>query len=320
MDLSIVTTLYRSSTFIEEFYSRICATAERVTADFELVFVNDGSPDNSLEIVLSLLEKDARVKVVDLSRNFGHHYAAVAGLAQTLGDRVFIIDVDLEEQPEYLLPFIEEFERQQTEVVFAVQRSRGGNVFKKHSGSLFYKLFNLLSETKIPENVCTMRLMSRRYVDAVIDVKDKNIFLAGNYAWIGFKQTPFPIEKRTRKGSSYTLKRRLSLFLNAITSFTAYPLWIIFLTGLSISIAFALIGFTLIIQKILSPASVVEGWVSVIVSIWFLAGIIISFLGIIGLYIAKIFNEVKERPQYIIRAIYSRGAEKTVHLSYKSFT
>ena len=151
---------------------------------------------------------DPRVVLVDLSRNFGHHQAAVAGLAQARGRRVFIIDVDLEEQPEWLAGFAEEHDRTRADVVFGVSAVRRGTAFRRQAGTWFWKLFNLLSDVKVPANPCTVRLMSRRYVDALLTMPEKNLFLAGSYAWLGFEQVPLVVQKLVRPTrSSYTIRR-----------------------------------------------------------------------------------------------------------------
>lgn len=306
--LSIVSTLYRSEATVREFHERMVAAAAAVTPDFELVFVDDGSPDAAAAIVRELRSRDPRICLVELSRNFGHHQAAVAGLSQARGARVFIIDVDLEEQPEWLPEFIAELERTGVDVVYGVSARRKGSVFRRLSGLAFWKLFNLLSETHVPESPCTVRLMSRRYVEALLLLPDRNLFLAGNYAWLGFPQLARQVEKAQRRSpSSYTLTRLIALFIDAITSFTSYPLRLIFASGVLISSAALLAGAFLVTKKLLYPESISLGWPSLMVSIWFLGGVMIAFLGIIGIYLSKIFNETKGRPLYVVKNVAPAG-------------
>ena len=308
MKLSIVSTMYRSAPFIAEYYDRMSKAAASATQDYEIVLVNDGSPDDSLERAIALAQTDPHVKVVDLSRNFGHHYALVAGLTQAEGERIFLIDIDLEEQPEWLAHFLTEQERSQADVVFGVQRVRVGGFFTRHLGGMFYKLFNALSETKIPENLCTVRIITRDFACALLTLRDRNLFLAGNFAWTGFRQLPIPVQKERRpSASNYNLRRTLRLFFDAISSFSSYPLRAIFVTGLIISIISGSVGIEMAIRKLLYPEAVALGFSSIIVSIWFLGGLIIFFLGVIGLYLSKIFVEVKDRPQFIIRKVYRRA-------------
>ena len=311
VDLSVVTMLYRSEAWLPEFHRRAAAAAEGLTSSFEIVYVNDGSPDAAVTLVREIQRSDPRVVLVDLSRNFGHHQAAVAGLAQARGRRVFIIDVDLEEQPEWLGRFAEEQERTRADVVFGVSAVRRGTLFRRQTGSLFWKLFNLLSDVKVPENPCTVRLMSRRYVDALLRMPEKNLFLAGSYAWLGFEQVPLMVEKLVRPArSSYTLGRLAALFLDAVTSFTSYPLRLIFLSGITIACASLLFGSLLLAWKVAEPDAVALGWSSIIVSIWFLGGLSIAFLGVIGIYLSKVFLEAKDRPLYVVRSVESGGARE----------
>jgi putative glycosyltransferase len=307
-ELSVVTMLYRSEPWVRRFYERIVPAAESLDASFEIVFVNDGSPDAAASEVRRLVQTDPRVVLVDLSRNFGHHQAAVAGLRHARGERVFIIDVDLEEQPEWLPRFWREQRESGADVVFGVNSVRRGTAFRRHVGGSFWKLFNVLSEVQIPHNPCTVRLMSRRYVDALLTLPDKNLFLAGNYAWLGFRQLPIGVQKEIRPTrSSYTIGRLFSLFLDAVTSFTSYPLRLIFFVGVTIAAVALLFGSVLVAWKTYSPGSISLGWSSLIVSIWFLGGIVIAFLGVIGIYLSKVFTETKNRPLYVVQSV-ERGA------------
>lgn len=310
--LSIVTTLYRSAPFIEEFYKRMVACAEQCTTSFELVFVDDGSPDDSSEIVKRFLSEDTRVRLVELSRNFGHHHAAFAGLAHSRGELIFYIDVDLEEQPEWLAMFYREMHKLDVDVIFGVQSQRSDNGIKKISSTLFYTLFNMWSETRIPTNPCSIRLMRREYVSALLSLGDSNLFLAGMQAWAGFRQQAIQVNKQPRRfgGRSYSFTHVIGLFVNAITSFTSYPLRLIFFMGLLTSLLAGLCGGILLIRKFFNPETVLLGWASLMVSFWFLGGAIMCSLGVIGGYLAKIFNEVKGRPVYIVRKIYEHKQQK----------
>lgn len=307
--LSIVTMLYRSEPYVREFYARATQAAAEVSADFELIFVDDGSPDGSATIVRELAARDRRVTLVDLARNFGHHQAALAGLHEARGDRVFIIDVDLEERPEWLVEFASEQLRSGADVVYGVAARRGGGLIKKEVGALFWRLFNLLSDVPVPLNPCTVRIMSRRYVDALLRLPERNVFLAGNYAWLGFTQMPRVVEKGLRPTrTSYTLPRLVRLFVEAVTSFSSYPLRVIFFCGLGVAATAIVGGAALLTFKLVRPASISLGWPSLVLSIWFLGGVNIAFLGVIGIYLSKVFNETKGRPLYVVRAV-ERGSE-----------
>jgi putative glycosyltransferase len=310
LELSVVTMLYRSERYLREFHRRMLAAAERVTPRFEIVYVDDGSPDASAASVRELGSGDARVVLVELSRNFGHHRAAVAGIAHARGRRVFILDVDLEEQPEWLPDFAAQMDQGGADVVFGVSRVRKGTLFRRVLGGVFWKLFNALSDVHVPENPCTVRLMSRRYVDALLTLPDRNLFLAGSYAWLGFRQEPRPVEKGMRPtASTYTARRLIALFIDAVTSFTSYPLRLIFGSGIVIAALSLASGSALALYKLARPEAISLGWASIVVSVWFLGGLTISFLGVIGIYLAKVFNETKGRPLYVVKAVHGRGGE-----------
>ena len=308
--ISIVTTLYKSSAYVEEFYCRITSEAEKTTTSYEVIFVNDGSPDNSLELVLEIAGKDKRVRVVDLSRNFGHHNAIVAGLAHTCGDLVFLIDVDLEESPELLGVFFKNMQLSEADVVYGIQVERKGGWLRGNFRGYFYALFNHLSETKVPKNVCTVRLMRREYVEALLRLKESSLFLAGSFSWVGFQQKALIVEKKLRdEPSSYNLYRMLKLLMNAIIGFSSYPLVVAFVFGLGISSLSAVIGLTIFLRKLILDENLVPGWTSVMVSLWFLGGLTIFFVGLVGLYLSKTYQEAKQRPLYIVRKVFGAGEE-----------
>ncbi|MCL5036296.1 MAG: glycosyltransferase family 2 protein [Chloroflexi bacterium] len=304
MKLSIITTMYYSAPHLEEFYNRISASAKKVTDDYEIIFVNDGSPDESLDIARGFLEKDKKVRIVDLSRNFGHHKAIVTGLGYARGEKIFIIDCDLEEEPELLDEFYEKFRQEDDcDVVYGIQRSRRGRFFEKISGNLFYFIFNSFSDIKMPPNMGVTRLMSRRYVQSLLRYREQVVFLAGIWMAVGYKQVPILIDKHSRGKSTYTLRKRISLFINAITSFSDKPLRMIFYTGFIISLLAGVTIAYLIIRKLFF-ATPIPGWTSLTVTIWFLGGLVIFFMGLIGIYLSRVFIETKDRPYTIIKEVY----------------
>ncbi len=303
MQLSIVTTLYRSAPYLQAFYERTVETAEQITDDFELVFVNDGSPDESLDVAIELHRRDPRVVVVDLSRNFGHHKAMMTGLMNTRGERIFLIDCDLEEAPELLRTFAERYDQNGCDVVYGVQQQRKGGVVERILGAVFYSLFRRLANVDLPRDVVTARLMSRRYVDALILHRDHEVCIAGLWAITGFRQVPLQIQKLDKGETSYTFAHRAAVMVNAVTSFSSRPLHYIFYIGLFISVISAVFICYLMVSKLVF-AQIMDGWTSLIVSIWFIGGLIISFLGVIGIYISRIYNESKDRPYTIVRARY----------------
>lgn len=304
MKLSIVTTLYYSAPYIKEFYERVKKEAKKITKDFEIIFVNDGSPDDSLEKAVSIHKKDEKVKVVDLSRNFGHHKAIMTGLAQAQGDYIFLIDVDLEEDPELLGIFWKKLKKNaDADVIFGIQETRKGNLFEKITGSLFYKSLSYFSGISIPANLITCRIMTKRYNRALIAHKEREVFLAGLWSNTGFKQVSIFVKKHSHSPTTYHLRNKLSLFVRSITSFSKKPLVFIFNLGLMITGLSLLYLLLLIINKLFFNAPL-SGWTSLMVSIWFFGGVNILLLGIIGIYLAEIFIESKQRPYTIIKDIY----------------
>jgi putative glycosyltransferase len=303
--LSIVTTLYNSAPYLREFYRRITAAADRITSDYELIFVNDGSPDDSLNVALGLYETDDRMRVVDLSRNFGHHKAIMTGLSHTRGDLIFLIDSDLEEEPELLEKFHEHLKASAADVVFGVQRQRKGKLFERITGTIFFRLFNLLSAHPVPVNVVTARLMTRRFVSALITHREREVVISGLWAMTGFKQIPLTIRKHHRSATSYSLSQRVSHFVNAITSFSSKPLVFIFYLGCVIFGVSCIAAADLLVRKVFF-GTMLAGWPSLIISIWLMGGLIIFCLGVVGIYLSKVFIEVKRRPYTVIRNIYER--------------
>lgn len=307
MTLSVVTTLYKSKNYLEVFLTEIITSIETIDIkDFELIFVNDGSPDNSVAYLLERKKEISQIKVLDLSRNFGHHYAIQAGLNYASGDFVFLIDNDLETPPSFLTTcYNQMLHNPQLDVVYGYQETRKGNFIEKNFGSIFWVLINKLSDTKIPHNILTERLMTKQYVGELLRLQDANLFLGGMMHWVGFNQLGIAVQKGQREGAStYTIKKRAELMLQAITSFSGKPLEWLFYLGLATSFfSFAFLMF-LAIKKAIMQDQVQLGWTSIVAINVLILGIISTFLGLIGIYIYKIFRQVQGRPNAIIKKIY----------------
>jgi putative glycosyltransferase len=308
MKLSIVTSLYHDAPHLREFYTRCCAAAAEITDQFEIVLVNDGSPDESLAIALDLYEKDPRVRVIDLARNFGQHKAILTGLAHARGDLVFCLDGDLEENPSWLGLFHEQMQETGSDVVYGVQRKRKGKLFERMSGTIHYAIFDLLSSHHVPANQVTARLMTRRYVESLIKHRDQEVFLIGLCAVTGYEQVPVTVDKSDKGSSSYSLMMKLGLTMNLITSFSNVPLVLAFYFGILVTTVSVSAALMLFLAKLFF-IDFAPGWPSLIISIWFLGGLMFSFIGIVGVYVSKIFIETKDRPYTIIRQSYDRPDE-----------
>jgi len=311
MKLSIVATLYQSAPYINEFHQRASASAAQLAGDdYEIVLVNDGSPDNSLDLAVKLTEQDAHVVVVDLSRNFGHHKAMMTGLAHASGERVFLIDSDLEEEPEWLLTFEQQMQADGSDVVYGVQAKRKGGGFERITGWVFYRAFRLLTGITQPDNIVTARLMTRRYVEALLKHQERELNIGGLWLITGFQQSQQTVRKHTSSPTTYTLTRKFSHLVNAVTSFSSLPLVFTFYAGLLISLS-ASIFIAYLLFRFFFVAMPPSGYTSIIASIWLFSGLMIFFLGIQGIYIAKVFTEVKQRPYTIVRHVYDGARQRS---------
>lgn len=308
MKLSIVASMYLSAPYLREFWGRCREAARQVAGeDFEIILVNDDSPDDSLAIALDLRKQDGNIVVIDLSRNFGHHKAMMTGLMHARGERVFLIDCDLEEPPEVLVEWWDRLDANtDLDVIYGVQPSRKGGAFERISGWLFYRIINALSLQTLPANTIVARLMTARYVHALTEHRDQEMYLFGLLILTGFRQEAAKVIKHNKGSSAYTLRRRVSLFVNAITNFSNSPLYAIFYLGLSISVFSLLSILFLIMNWFFFSGSSVTGWTSLAVSIWALGGLVLTSVGVIGIYLAKIFAETKPRPLTVVRQVFGR--------------
>ncbi|HTA77715.1 MAG TPA: glycosyltransferase family 2 protein [bacterium] len=315
MRISVVTTLYQSAPYIREFYARILKAIQSlpVKTQYEIVFVDDGSPDNSLAIAQELLKMDKNIKIVALSRNFGHFKAILQGLTYAGGDLIFLIDCDLEEPPEILPELYKKMKEAPADnpidVVYGRQEQRKGDWFEKISGDLFWRLFNWAADVKVSSNWMVSRIMTRRYVQSLLLHEEKEIFLAGLMSLTGFRQEPFYAKKGSKGKTTYTFEKKIAMFINAITSFSYMPLTLIFLLGVIISLAsLAVISWFLFFRFILG-LSYVSGWASIMLTLCFFGGSILASIGIVGIYLGKIFMEVKRRP-CIVKDVFPKNLKK----------
>ena len=299
--ISLVSTLYYSSPTIDSFIKECESFLSRITPIHEIVLIDDGSPDDSVK---KALKHDGPIKIVSLNRNYGHHHAMMAAIEQAKGDYVFLIDSDLEESPSLLLEFWSELKKNpEADVIYGVQDVRKGKITERVFGSLFYKIFNFLSDVKIPPNLLTVRLMTRRYVDVLNQYKERALFIGGLWEIAGFKQVSIIVDKNSTSKTTYTLQNKLELVLNSITSFSSKPLLLLFKLSLLINlVTLTYIGKTLFFW--LTYDDPILGYTSLIISIWMFGGLLLSATSLVGLYLSKVFIEVKKRPRYSIKKIY----------------
>jgi polyisoprenyl-phosphate glycosyltransferase len=298
---SIVIPVYNEVKVLPALYSRLTRVMEGLVEPYEIIFVNDGSQDDSTVLLREFQDRDARVKFISLSRNFGHQIAITAGLDYSSGQAAVVMDADLQDPPEVIPRLIEQW-RKGYDVVFAVRAKRQGEgLFKRTTAAIFYRLFRRMTATEIPLDAGDFRLMSRRAVDTLKSIRERNRFIRGLAGWIGFRQTSVAFVRDVRQAgeTKYPLKKMLRFALNGLLSFSLIPLRLASYLGFLISsIAFFYIIYAIGLK--LFTAQVVLGWTSVMVAVLFLGGVQLISLGIIGEYIGRIYDEVKQRPLYVV--------------------
>lgn len=304
MKISVVTSLYYSEKYVSEFYERIKTSVLKITPEYEIIFVNDGSPDASLRNVLQLQSSDTGIVAIDLSRNFGHHRALMTGLQQATGDYIFLIDSDLEEDPDLLTKYWDKMIGSPgVDVVYGVQERRKGGLIERLGGRLWYTMFSVLSDIDYPTDSLTARLMTKQYVQSVIQYNEKELEIWGVFVLAGYNQQTITVKKGNKGTSTYTIRRKLKMMVDSVTSFSSKPLIYIFALGLITTLISSCFIVYLLVMRLLYH-EIVEGWTSTLISLWFIGGLLIFCVGIIGLYLSKMFLEIKNRPLTIIRKIY----------------
>jgi dolichol-phosphate mannosyltransferase len=298
--LSVVAPMYNEEPTAERFYERVCAALEGIP--FELVVVDDGSTDGTPAILDRLAASDPRVRVVYLSRNFGHQTAITAGLDHARGDAAVMIDADLQDPPEVIVKLLERW-RAGADVVYAVRSSRSGETrFKVVTARWFYRLMSKLSDVDLAHDAGDFRLMDRRALDALTSMRERNRYLRGMTVWVGYTQAAVPYERDARHAgeTKYTLRKMLRFSLDAISSFSHLPLQAATILGFLFSlVAFAAIPVVLALK---AAGSYLPGFTSITVVVLLLGGIQLIAIGIIGEYVGRIYDEVKRRPLYLVRA------------------
>lgn len=305
MKLSIVTTLYCSSAYIVEFYQRILKTVSNITDDYEIIFVNDGSPDDSLVVAHNLFLNDDKVKIIELSRNYGHHKGMRTGLQHASGDYVFLIDSDLEERPELLEQFWGKLQNNPSlDVVYGVQNVRKGGWFERKLGKLYFYAFNKLSdELNVVKNLSTVRLMRKPYVQALLQFKEQGYYFGPVCYLAGFNQEPYYFTKLGKKGTSYKALHKYHVFLDSIITFSSKPLYFIFYLGLLVTSSSFIFILYLIVRKVIWGLTA-PGWLSLMVMVSLFGGMNMFFTGVIAIYILQIAREVRPRPFSVVKKIY----------------
>ncbi|HEY0546139.1 MAG TPA: glycosyltransferase family 2 protein [Pyrinomonadaceae bacterium] len=305
MLISVVVPCYNEEPVIRETHKRLVSVLEQLKPDaFEIVYVNDGSRDRTLELLEELQATDERVRVLSFSRNFGHQIAVTAGLDHAQGEAVVLIDADLQDPPAVILEMVERW-RDGYHVVYGMRTDRPGETrFKLWTAKLFYRLLNRLADVEIPLDVGDFRLMDRRVVDVMRAMPERDRYLRGMVSWVGFRQIAvmYRREPRFAGESKYPLFKMLRFATDGIISFSNVPLRLAVWAGVfAIFLAFGGIIYALVLRLYFSETHWVRGWTSTFVAILFLGGTQLIFLGFIGEYIGRIYGEVKRRPLYILQ-------------------
>lgn len=296
MKLSVVTTLYFSAGTILEFDARIRKVALPLCSELEIIYVNDGSPDESGEIVLNKIVPFNRgTKYIELTRNFGHHKALMRGISAAQGDLIFLIDSDLEEEPELLLDYLGALENSNVELVEGIASVRNGSFVKRVLGKYAWKMISSLSNGLIVPDLITARIFTKRFQGLLLQHKDKEIFIAGLFSHVGLRRLRIQVNKASLTPTTYSFRARLKLASMGITNYSDIPLRIILWLGFAVFL-FTCAGIFAVISAYLLGLISIPGWTSLFLATTCFNSIVLISLGSMGLYLMRIFSEVKNRP------------------------
>ncbi len=301
--VSVVIPMYYEEEVAQTCYDRVVAILEKIeNYDYEIIFVNDGSKDKTLEILEAIAQQNEKVKVISFSRNFGHQAAVTAGIKEVTGDAVVIIDADLQDPPE-LIPDMLKYWEQGNEVIYGKRKTRKGeSAFKLLTAKMFYKTLNALSDVEIPKDTGDFRLVDRKVIDVVNAMPEHNKFLRGLFSWVGFKQMAYEYERQERYAgkTKYPLKKMLKLASDGIMGFSTKPLKIVGGLGMiTIFLSIAILIYSLI-SYAFNLNQLAPGWTSIMVAITLFSGVQLISIWIIAEYIARIYDDTKKRPEYIV--------------------
>ncbi len=301
--ICLIVPCYNEQEVIDACHSRIIGAISALSGyDFEIIYINDGSSDQTLEHLETLNRNDSRVTVINLSRNFGKEAAMTAGLDHADGDAVIILDADLQDPPELIAEMIDVWKRENADVVYGQRVSRQGETWlKKFTAFSFYRVINWISRVKIPRNTGDFRLMSKRTVDSLRQLQEHHRFMKGLFSWVGFKQVPMTYHRHPRLAgrTKWDYLKLWNFSLEGITGFSTTPLKMASLLGLLIAI-FSVIFGAIIIIKTLTEGRDIPGYASLMVMVTFMGGIQLLSIGLLGEYVGRIFNETKRRPLYLV--------------------
>jgi len=303
MLLSVIIPCFNEELVIEETYKRLTAVMKDLKMKYEFIFINDGSRDRTLEILETLSGKNKSVKVINLSRNFGHQRAVTAGINNCRGDLAVIIDSDLQDPPEVIAEMLEIMKREKANVVYGVRKIRKGeSFFKQVTAKLFYRLLNRLSDVKFPVDTGDFRLIDRKVINEFNRLSEKNKYIRGLISWMGFTQAPCYYEREPRFAgeTKYPFRKMLELAVIGLFYFSKKPLQVATTLGL-LSVVIGIIYAVWVVGAKIFGIDLVTGWATIIILVIFFGGVQLLTIGVIGQYIGSLFDEVKNRPEYIIQ-------------------
>jgi polyisoprenyl-phosphate glycosyltransferase len=305
--ISVVIPVYGCSTALVELYLRLEKTLKETNRNYEIIMINDSSPDNAWETISDLCKRDKRICGINLSRNFGQHYAITAGLEYATGDWIVVMDCDLQDRPEEILKLYEKA-KEGFDIVLGQRAHRKDKFIKRLFSKLFYWVFSYLTDTKLDSSIANFGIYSNKAISAVLSMKDNIRYFPTLILWVGYKKIAIKVDhdRRYEGKSTYSISRLFQLAFNNIIAFSDKPLRITIRLGFIMSFMSFIVGI-IYLTRYISGAITVSGYTSLIISIWFLSGVIISILGLLGIYIGKVFDKVKDRPVFII--------DKTINLN-----
>lgn len=311
--ISFIFPVYNNESSLEPLYTQVKKVIVSLPNNYsyEFVFVIDGSPDNSIEVLRGLVKKDSNVKVLSLSRNFGHQAAVSAGIDYVSGDATIIMDSDLQDPPSVCADLIKKWE-EGYQVVYAQRRTRKDTFLKKLTANAYYRTLSYLSSVDIPRNTGDFRLVDSKVIEVVRQMKEHNRFLRGMFSYTGFRQVAVKFDRHARHEgkSEYTLKKMLKLAKDGIFGFSEVPLQLVTRLGFCVSFLSVIGIIYAITLKVFWPHVAVPGWTLIVVAIFFTSGVQLLMLGVLGEYIGRIYSEVRNRPNYIVAEEITRRKRK----------
>ena len=304
MKLSVIIPCFNEELVIKETYNRLKHVLDEIKQEYELIFINDGSKDKTYDILLQLSTEDKNVKILNFSRNFGHQCAVTAGINYCTGDAAVIIDSDLQDPPEVILEMLKIMETQKANVVYGVRKKRKGESwFKLVTAKYFYRFLNSLSDVKFPVDTGDFRLIDRSIIDTFNRMEEKNKYIRGLISWMGYKQAPcyYEREERFAGETKYPLRKMLKFAMIGVFYFSKKPLQIATISGFFSVVIGLIYAIIALITKLLNPSVLVTGWTTIIILIIFFGGVQLLTIGVLGQYMGNLFDEAKDRPEYIIK-------------------